>query len=221
MSYIMANGPEHITLNNEFLTTTRLSQTLIHRIITQFALNVRGTHGVSHWARVLENGRTLAAQTGADLDVIELFAIFHDAKRVKEGTDHEHGVRGAEYAKTLWGTHFKLSERRFEWLYTACASHSEGLTEGTMTVQTCWDADRLDLGRVLKIPTPESLCTEAAKSSVLRQWGNSRSARRVVPSFVWDEWQYAMPSPSWIRQTLYSWTVAILSRKNVFLRKSV
>ncbi len=200
--------------------TIRLQQ-LVQMILDQFVLNVHGIHGVSHWARVLENGRKLAQQTGADVEVVELFAILHDAKRLKEGTDREHGVRGAEYAKTLWGTHVHLSETQFEWLYTACAYHTEGLTEGPLTVQTCWDADRLDLGRVFIIPDPAYLCTDAAKSSVLRQWGNSRSARAVVPSFVWDEWQYSMPSPSWIRQALCSCAIALLSRKSAFLRKSI
>lgn len=30
----------------------------------------------------------------------------------------------------------------------ALAYHSDGYTEGDITVQVCWDADRLDLGRV-------------------------------------------------------------------------
>jgi hypothetical protein len=45
--------------------------------------------------------------------------------------------------------------------------------DGDITVQTCWDADRLDLPRVGIQPLPQFLCTEAAKKRV----GNSRFSR--------------------------------------------
>ena len=35
--------------------------------------------------------------------------------------------------------------------------------EGDATVLTCWDADRLDLGRVGIRPDPKYLCTPAAR----------------------------------------------------------
>ena len=38
-----------------------------------------------------------------------------------------------------------------------------GLVEGDITIQTCWDSDRLELGRVGIKPLPERLCTEFAK----------------------------------------------------------
>ena len=46
--------------------------------------------------RVAENGRRLAPVTGADPQVVELFAVFHDACREGEGVDRGHGRRGAE-----------------------------------------------------------------------------------------------------------------------------
>ena len=45
----------------------------------------------------------------------------------------------------------------------ACKYHSDGLVEGDITVQTCWDSDRLELGRVGIKPSPQRLCTEFAK----------------------------------------------------------
>jgi len=42
--------------------------------------------------------------------------------------------------------------------------HSDGYTEADITVQVCWDADRLDLGRVGIKPAPHRLCTASAKS---------------------------------------------------------
>ena len=67
---------------------------LVHRILEDYALPPHGTHGVGHWARVLENGLHLAEATGAKTEVVQLFAIFHDARRVNEGVDDGHGRRG-------------------------------------------------------------------------------------------------------------------------------
>ena len=50
-----------------------------------------------------------------------------------------------------------------------------GLTRGDITVITCWDADRLDLGRVRKRPNPKYLCTEFAKQKSTIEWAYKRS----------------------------------------------
>ena len=55
---------------------------IVHAVLEDYALPWHGTHGVSHWARVLENGLRLAEVTGADVDVVQLFAILHDSQRV-------------------------------------------------------------------------------------------------------------------------------------------
>jgi hypothetical protein len=55
--------------------------------------------------------------------------------------------------------------------------HAKGLIEADVTVQTCWDADRLDLGRVGIVPDPARLCTAAAKESAMRDWAFARSLR--------------------------------------------
>ena len=36
---------------------------IIHEILEDYALPLHGDHGVSHWARVLENGLRLSEQT--------------------------------------------------------------------------------------------------------------------------------------------------------------
>ena len=59
----------------------------------------------------------------------------------------------------------------------ACTHHSDGLREAEVTVQVCWDADRLDLGRVGHVPDPERLCTPAARDSKLIDWAYKRSTR--------------------------------------------
>lgn len=124
--------------------------------------------------------------------VVELFALLHDAKRVNEGIDEEHGRRAAEWAAQLRGSLFQLPDAEFERLSQACARHTDGLVEGDVTVQTCWDADRLDLGRVRIPPHVSKLCTSAAKEPQMMTWADGRACFRVVPEIVRVEWGIAM-----------------------------
>jgi uncharacterized protein len=63
-------------------------------------------------------------------------------------------------------------------LALACEQHSEGRVQGDVTVLTCWDADRLDLGRVGQRPDPRRLCTAAAHDPRLIEWAFRRSRVR-------------------------------------------
>lgn len=72
-------------------------------ILRGYALPVRGDHGAVHWARVLENGLRVADAIGADREVVALFALFHDFRRVNECRDDGHGERGGEFARSLRG----------------------------------------------------------------------------------------------------------------------
>ncbi len=165
-----------------------ISQELIHAILGYYALPWGGTHGVSHWARVLENGRRLSAITGAKVRIVELFAVFHDSQRINEGFDDGHGRRGAKLARDLRGIQYELEDGDAELLIQACELHTEGYLEGDITVQTCWDADRLDLGRVGIPPREEKLCTDGAKASDLFKWAVKRGDELFVPSLISTEW---------------------------------
>jgi uncharacterized protein len=154
-----------------------ISEALMEVVHSEFALNLNGIHGVSHWQRVCDNGLRLAELTGANTDVVEFFAFLHDSKRLSDGWDREHGQRAAEFIKTLRGSLVDLSDEEFELLAFACAYHSDGLTEGDITVQTCWDADRLDLGRIGIKPNERYLCTPAAKDPATIEWAYARSLR--------------------------------------------
>ena len=136
---------------------------LIHAIRDQFALDWHGLHGVRHWARVRQNGLLLCERTGARRQIIELFAFLHDSRRLSDGLDSEHGARAAEFAASLAGTLIHLSREDLSLLTFACEHHSHGRMEGDITVLTCWDADRLDLGRVGYYPDSKRLCTPAAR----------------------------------------------------------
>ena len=161
---------------------------IVHAILEEYTLPWHGTHGVPHWARVLENGLRLAETTGANTDVVQLFAVFHDSQRVNEGTDFDHGLRGADFAARLRRTVFDLPDPAFSLLYDACAGHTDGDTMADITIQTCWDADRLDLGRVGIVPNPRRLCTKAGKNPKMIKWADGRAAFWVIPDLVRTQW---------------------------------
>jgi uncharacterized protein len=164
------------------------SRELIRSILARYSLPWAGTHGVPHWARVLENGKRLSKMTGAKIHVVELFAVFHDSRRINEGRDAGHGRRGAQLAKELGGIVYKLEDEDIGLLTQACDLHTEGYLDGDITLQTCWDADRLDLGRVGIIPRPEKLCTDGARDPGFLKWAIERSERLFVPTLVSKEW---------------------------------
>ena len=57
----------------------------------------------------------------------------------------------------------------------ACRDHSNGLIEADVTIQTCWDADRLDLGRVDIVPQASRLCTAHAREDRFLEAAYERS----------------------------------------------
>lgn len=146
-----------------FEPSKTVTRGLFDHLVASHGLGHSGFHGKDHWLRVLHNGRELAAATGANLHVVELFALLHDAKREDEDYDPDHGRRAAEYVRTMQGLWFSLGNAELELLCHACALHSDGFTQADLTVQVCWDSDRLDLGRVGIKPDPRYLCTVHAK----------------------------------------------------------
>lgn len=148
---------------------------MIQHIKSQLALSWNGIHGINHWVRVRENGLKLAQLTGARADIVELFAFIHDSQRENDSYDPEHGLRAAQFARELFATEFYLDTPGLELLTAACEDHSNGKTTGDITVLTCWDADRLDLGRVGIKPRAKFLCTNQAKSPTIINWAYKRS----------------------------------------------
>jgi uncharacterized protein len=155
---------------------------ILKAILPGYTLPHDGTHGLTHWARVLENGQRLCRATGADAEVVTLFAVFHDARRVNEHRDDGHGHRGADLAASLRGDLIHLPDREFELLYEACRLHTDGITTGDLEMQVCWDSDRLDLGRVGIRPRSTRLCTTAAHDLI--DWAHERAEREHVPTQV-------------------------------------
>ncbi len=86
--------------------------------------------------------------------------------------DPHHGKRAIEYIKRLnIGGVFHLNDKQLEQLMFACEHHSNHrIKSEDITIQTCWDADRLDLYRVGEIPYDKFLNTEVAKTDEAKEF---------------------------------------------------
>ena len=160
--------------------TGLLFAAMMRDIRQQFVLDWHGIHGAAHWARVRHHGLALAHATGADPRIPALFSVIHDSQRRNEGHDPEHGFRAAIYAGSLRDRGLlKPDDVAFALLQTACVGHSDGGLKAELAVQVCWDADRLDLGRVGVRPDPARLCTQAARdpSRIAYAWQWSQKQR--------------------------------------------
>lgn len=122
-------------------------------------------HGLSHWRKVEENGLNLAKENGADKLVISLFAYLHDSRRENEDEDEDHGLRASHLLDELIEAEvISISDLQYQQLAQALIWHNSDLARSDdITVQTCWDADRLDLGRVGMTPDPKRLFTKEGK----------------------------------------------------------
>ena len=158
-------------------------QRLWEHVTREFQCHCDSVHGPSHWRRVERNGLLIATRSGAIEEVVRLFAVFHDSRREHDGWDNTHGARGAAYAASLRGVLFDLTDAHFELLHFACTWHTHGRLSDDPTVGTCWDADRLDLGRVGVLPEAAYMSTEfgremAAHGSIQPFIQNRQEKRR-------------------------------------------
>lgn len=148
---------------------------IVEAITREYRLDLGGVHGVWHWLRVRANGLALAAATpDADTEVIELFALLHDAQRWDEWEDLGHGARAAEFADRLHAEGLVPLERaRLAVLKRACRGHTVQRRSKDPTVGCCFDADRLDLSRLGTPPDDRYFSTRASRDPDLRRlaWG--------------------------------------------------
>lgn len=131
----------------------------------------------------MENGLRLAPHTGADPVVVSLFAIFHDSCRHHDGTDVHHGPRAAKWLRTL---DLGLTTRQRDLVVEACAGHTNSFISPDPTIGTCWDADRLDIGRVGVVVDITYMSTHAAKDPAIVGWAQQRARQGFVPHYAED-----------------------------------
>ena len=161
-----------------------ISQKILPTILDQFALPVNGQHGPAHWARVLNNARRLARNKDVNQEVLELFALFHDSRRITDGLDRDHGRRGADFAFFCRGVLFELPDDDMERLYEACAGHDDIIREHEdLTVRICWDAERLDLARLGIHPRRGRMSTMMARTQAMIDWASNQSLSQSAPVF--------------------------------------
>lgn len=167
-------GEETVTILDARIREVLPPPEIIHKAKEQFRkrMNLNGTHGTKHWSRVLENGLLLAHLTGADMRLVAMFATIHDCQRWDEYRDEYHGRRAADFTCSL-GDVLGLTAAEMHTLQRAIRYHSAPyLQDDDIHVQTCWDADRLDLWRIGIQPDPKRLCTVAARHSEVIRWAH-------------------------------------------------
>lgn len=165
------------TFSSESVCGKRIDNVAISSVMSQFDITaikefaVKGwtlgeTHGLSHWQRVERNGIILSLENGAvregvNVKVVRAFAYLHDKCRVDDWEDIEHGVRAADMLPGIRNTVLKdFTDDEVALLQQACRYHTTKRRTGCATVDICFDADRLDLGRVGIIPNPRKMATE-------------------------------------------------------------
>ena len=159
---------------------TAITIELLAKIKHQYRLHWLGLHGIIHWSRVYENGIKLANQDGVNTEVLQFFSIFHDSRRRNESWDRGHGGRGGQLALEM-REDIPLNNDDFSLLITACSLHTSARTHDDITIQACFDSDRLDLGRVGTMPDANYLCTPVAKKQDTIEWGYTRSLVHELP----------------------------------------
>jgi uncharacterized protein len=123
-----------------------------------------------------------AVTPGADLGLVFLFSLLHDAVRWSDLGDAGHGRRSSELVRELNGEGLlDLPEEEEGLLVSACLLHSEGATSSDPTIGTCWDADRLNLWRIGSTPDPALLSTAEARRPERVNW--ALDALRAVPTW--------------------------------------
>jgi uncharacterized protein len=162
-----------------------ISRKLLDRVMGGYRLDPAGIHGPGHWRRVRANGLALAARTeGADHEVIELFALLHDSRRIDDDEDPDHGDRAAALVHDLaTDALLALDAARVALLAAACARHALGDVSQDPTIGCCWDADRLELSRLHIRLRDRYLSTAAARDPDLQHiaWVNG-STLILVPA---------------------------------------
>lgn len=125
--------------------------------------NQRGVHVITHWDRVYDFGQLLLTPDVNPL-VVGLFAYLHDSCRIDDGEDLQHGPRAVKFIDTLRTTLLKdICDDDIHLLKEACRLHTVVDKTGSPTIDACFDADRLDLGRVGIIPDPARMATKKGK----------------------------------------------------------
>lgn len=144
-----------------------ITNDLLSYLLVEFRLDWNGIHGIHHWMRVHDNGLWIASlDEDVNPTIVSLFGIIHDACRVADTGDEEHGSRASKLVEELNGEFFKVSQKEANILSYACLMHPYPVVSFDPTVGACWDADRLELPRGGIEVNPKYLSTTVAKNYI-------------------------------------------------------
>lgn len=167
ISYVIGEVFHHGERHNSDKFTAEDLSKLRQWCITKKSPGVSELHGVQHWDRVAKFGKALSERTKADIAVVLCFAYLHDVARENDLDDIGHGPRAAllvdEIRETLLR---KLTEAQIATLKMACKYHTIKHCSIDVTVDTCFDADRLDLPRSGITVDPKRLATNEAREFI-------------------------------------------------------
>lgn len=138
--------------------------------ISHARMGEESIHGIDHWDRVARNGEALHVPD-ADVKVVLCFAYLHDVERITDAYDVEHGPKAAELIDQIRESLLNfLDDKQIGLLKDACTFHTTVPRTGNPTIDTCFDADRLDLPRVGIVPDPDRMATKegAEKARLMR-----------------------------------------------------
>ena len=138
-------------------------------------------HGIDHWDRVADNA-DLLVNADVDLLVVKAFAYVHDVERFDDFEDAQHGPRAAILVDRIRSTVLSfLNDQQIEQLKQACRLHTSTWKTEDATVNACFDADRLDLGRVGICPNPEKMATMEGRKIAEKMAERIRLCPKVAP----------------------------------------
>lgn len=128
-------------------------------------------HGIEHWEEVERNGILLAKyDSKINIKVVRYFAYLHDSCIEYNGNHSErieHGKRAAKFCDEIRNTFLSsFSDNEFLLLRNACEYHTIKTSVGNITIDTCFDADRLDLPRVGIQPKASKMASKQGKEFV-------------------------------------------------------
>ncbi len=122
-------------------------------------MGIYSVHSIAHWDRVAQNADSLKT-SDVDVLVVKAFAYIHDVERKDDGSDILHGPRAAALVDEMRDTELAfLNDDEIRQLKEACELHTTTWRTEDATVNACFDADRLDLGRVGITPNPDKMAT--------------------------------------------------------------
>lgn len=153
-------------------------------ILEEYELDLKESFdGIDHISRVIENGIILSEINGSNLNVIIVYAFFHNIKKKNNEQDIGHAERSANFLRH-YESELNLTEEEFDTVYDACKDHSDILFNENKDIADCWDADRLDIMRKGLYPNKEKLNSIAAKNPGIITWAMKRSMNNYQPEWI-------------------------------------